>query len=255
MRFGEEASYITLLKGVFPAGAVDAAWGVAPFPPPVELQEAIDRAWDQLSPNPHYNGCIARLESWAADGEKLRLQLCPTDYKTLLYSNQHVAGIVARWGEKQLSHALGISAVVVGADGQLLLMQRSDRVGEYPGHYDVFGGHIEAPDEGEAPDLFYSMAKELQEELALPADAFDLSCFGLLQTLTTRKPELLFISRCQLESGALIRAAREARDKYEYSNLLKVPAHPQDIAGFLRQHRERTSPSAIGCLEMYAATL
>jgi hypothetical protein len=251
----QKPPYVLLLDGRFSPAEVAVSWDAEPCRAAAELQEAINRAWERLDPNPHFNGRIARLDGWQVRGRVLRLQLRPTDYKTLLYSNNHADEIVGRWGEKQLANALGISAVVISADEQVILMQRSQRVGEFPGAYDVFGGHIDVPASGDPPDLFASMAQELEEELALSVNACELSCFGLLQALLPRKPELLFIAKCRLESEALMLAAKGARDCYEYSRLLKIAARPTEIASFLRLDGERTSPSAFGALEMFAATL
>lgn len=247
--------YIPLLTGHFAAHEVQVSWKSLAESRPPQLQREIDAAWQGLRPNPHFNGRIARLEGWEAEQGRLELQLRPTDYKTLLYSNGHVEEIVAQWGERALAKALGISAVVLSADGELILMQRSELVGEYPGCFDVFGGHIDAPARGGRPDPFASMEKELAEELALAAEDFVLRCIGLVLARKTRKPELIFRAHTRLTSDALLQAATAAQDRYEYTRLLTVPAEAGEIAAFLQLNTERVSPSACGALELFAATL
>jgi len=247
--------YIPLLRGHYGVDDLRVTWKSIAESRAPELQQAVDAAWKGLKPNPHFNGRIARLEGWAAEDGALELRLRPTDYKSLLYSNGHVAEIVERWGERALSHALGISALVISADDQLILMQRSEQVGEYPGCFDVFGGHIDAPTRGSHPDPFASMAKELVEELALAVEDYTLRCIGLLRARETHKPELIFRAHSRLHSDALLQSAAAARDRYEYTRLLTLPATAAEISAFLRQRGERVSPSAFGALEMFAATL
>ncbi len=244
--------YHTLFTGRFAPTEVSVQWEDSPPALAAELQAAIDAAWEGLKPNPHFNGRIARLEEWGIEGGALRLRLCPSEYKHLLYSNAHASEIISSWGEEQLARALGISVVVVSADGRILLMERSDQVGEYPGCYDLFGGHINPPAPGEIPDVFASMEKELVEELALPPGTAAMSLFGLLLTWETRKPELLFTARCGMESGAMMRAARAARDRYEYRRLLTLPADAGSINRFLECCRAKISPSAFGGLEIFS---
>lgn len=249
-----EAPYSVLLAGDFAAAAVKIIWDANPHPVAKEMQKAADAAWAQLTPNPHFNGRIARLEDWAVEDGSLILRLCPTEYKTLLYSNRHVHEIVRRWGEQQVSNALGISAIVLTRDNYIILMLRSHRVGEYPGFYDVFGGHIDAAEEGVPPDPFVSMAKELKEELLLQGHDYGLRCFGLIRARAVHKPELLFIADCSLDHETVISAAQKAPDGFEYSNLITIKAGSNSIAGFLRRSGKRTSPSAVGALELFAAT-
>lgn len=246
--------YVTLTAGRFGAGAVVTEWIAQPYPGAPEWQRAIERAWETLDPNPHFNGRIARLERWRTRADSLHLTLRPTDYKTLLFSNGHAEEIIGRWGKEALSRALGISAVVCSADEQIILMQRSARVGEYPGYYDVFGGHIDVSAGEEPADPFRSMAAELSEELALEEGGYQLTCMGLLQTRLTHKPELLFVARCAEESTSIIRSAVSAKDRFEYTRLLCIGNAADSLADFLGAEGERTSPSAFGALEIYSRT-
>ncbi|HOC88959.1 MAG TPA: hypothetical protein PKI90_05385 [bacterium] len=245
--------YHTLFTGRYTPSEVSVLWEESLMPLSGELQAAIDEAWERLDPNPHFNGRIARLEEWEIEADALRLRLRPTEYKHLLYSNGHTGEIIRRWGERYLSRALGISAVVVSSEGQIMLMQRSDRVGEYPGCYDLFGGHIDLPAPGESTDPFVSMAKELEEEIALSPGAAELTLFGLLLTREARKPELLFDARCSLESRLIMQAALSARDRYEYTRLMTISADSASISSFLARNRGMISPSAFGALELFAA--
>jgi ADP-ribose pyrophosphatase YjhB (NUDIX family) len=250
-----EQPYLALFAANFTAAAFSVHWDPSTRLVARELQTAIESAWERLDPNPHFNGRIIRLDNWSLSSEELVLYLSPTDYQSLLYSNAHVEEIVDQWGEEALAQALGISAVVVSADDRVVLMRRSDKVGEYPGCFDVFGGHIDLPEPAEKPDPFVSMAKELDEELALAAGTYSLHCFGLLKARKTRKPELLFIAQCAEESEGLLQAAARARDRFEYTGLLSIVAEADAIREFLYRNGSQVSPSAFGALEMFADSI
>ncbi len=216
-----------------------------------DLAAAIDAEWQVLRQAGYFNGALARLDRWQGDAQHLRLWLRPSDYKTLLYSNRHVAEIASTWGEEQLSRALGISAVVACRDQQLLLMKRSQQVGEFPGAFDVFGGHIDVADGGGAANVFAAIARELEEEACLVPGAYDIAAIGLLETCAARKPELVFAVHCPLDSTQLLAEARQAADKMEYEHLFTLARRTEAIDAFLQAHHGTISPSAYGCLQIY----
>jgi hypothetical protein len=243
------------MTGRFAAAEMITEWNPQPFICAPALQEAIDLEWAALDPNPHFNGRIARLDSWNLHGGFFHLALRPTDYKTLLFSNNHGEEIISRWGEAALARALGISAVVCSADRKIILMQRSDNVGEYPGCFDIFGGHIDVNRNHLHPDPFRSITTELEEELGLAEAEYDLTGIGLVEVRKTRKPELLFAARCALTSEEIVRRAASARDRFEYTRLLQSAEDRRSLRQFLSRNGLRTSPSAVGALEIYAAGL
>lgn len=226
-------------------------WSPQPFLLPPELAAAIDMEWSSRAQEGYFNGALARLQRWLGDEQQLTLWLQPSDYKTLLYSNRHVAQIKARWGEGLLSRALGISAVVACADGQLVLMKRSQRVGEFPGAFDVFGGHIDMPQDGRSPDLFAAIGQELEEEAHLFRTEYEIYCIGLLQTCAAFKPELVFAVKYFSDSARLLSCSQTAKDRREYDQLFTLPCQETAIALFLTEQGENISPSAFGCLQIY----
>jgi 8-oxo-dGTP pyrophosphatase MutT (NUDIX family) len=234
----------------FSPSALVVFWQDQSLPLPGELQLEIERHWQELNGRGFFNGRLARLDSWQIWKGHLALFLRPTDYKTQLYSNTAVNEVVARWGEHALARALGISAVVISRDDQLVLMKRSDTVGEYPGRYDVFGGHIDCLATG-PPDIFAAMAAELEEELGLKEDEIRLRGCGLISAVPIRKPELLFSARTRCAAEEIWARARTARDRHEYGTLETLPNRATAIGRFLKDHRDEISPSAYGCLAVY----
>ena len=201
-----------------------------------------------------FNGALCRLDGFDVDPAKFNLRLSRTNYRDLLYCNAHLAELVAVYGEETMSRALGISVVIETADGFLPLMRRSVGVGESPGTIDVFGGHPHPEHHARngVPDVFVAIADEMRTELGLlPEAAGEISCIGLLATLHTRKPELVFETRLALSMAELRRAARQAQEAAEYVELLAIPARAGDLEALLTRDKGSFSPSGYGCLVMF----
>lgn len=86
-----------------------------------------------------------------ANGVILRLQLGLTCYKDFLGTNwSHEAGNLQQRGRMEvgdpqalLAQPLGVGAVLVTSDGQVVMLRRSQRVAEAAGLLDIPGGHPE----------------------------------------------------------------------------------------------------------------
>ena len=210
---------------------------------PKEMLTESQLFWQENAGPGLYNGSLARLESWKMNGDTLELNLELTDYRTQFYSNHHVERILENWGEKSLSRAMGISTIVEIGDDQVLLMKRSRNVGEYPGMYDVFGGHVEFPGQNIAqPDVYGAMYAELEEELGVNCAPFRLELLGLIESIPNRKPELVFACRLPLTYEKVLEYALNARDRFEFDQIISV-LYPFD--GY------EMSPSAAGCLSLF----
>ena len=206
--------------------------------------------WRQKEKQGHYNGRLVRLENFRTVGAELHLELSGTDYKTLLFSNEFTVNILAGHSEQMLARALGVSAVVKSSDNQIILMQRSALVGEYPNCFDLFGGHIDADLLQDPNAVFSAIERELAEEAALAKSDYDLLCFGLIEAVDHRKPELLFIADCLLSATAIVERAGTAVDRREYQKLLCLANTEHAVQLFVDQNKD-TTPSAVGCLEEY----
>ncbi len=216
------------------------------------MEQEIDGLWQELRSEHCYNGKLARLDFWQVESGSLHLRLSPSDYRTLLYSNRRVQRIAQVWGETFYSRALGVSAVVVSQDQDILLMQRSSRVGEYPNFFDVFGGHIGVPAVDHAPWVFTAMMQELEEELAMSPDLYSLRCLGLGESIPNRKPELIFSAACVQTGEDIVRQASQARDAREYTGIFTVANKESALTAFLEESKWQLSPSAYGGLCLYA---
>ena len=227
---------------------VKVRWNpVAPTWPEM-LQADIHEFWQTLPKDHIFNGSLARLDEWRLEGRDLILQLRPSDYMTLLHSNAHADEIVQEWGTPFLANVLGISVVFVSSDAELMLMKRSEAVGEYPGCLDVFGGHVDVPEQGEIPDVFAAMAQEIQEEMGVPPSEYEMELIGLIQQARIQKPELVFFARSRWSTSAVRSAAAGAVDRNEFVKVRTLPASDGHLERCLTAHAHEMSPSAYGSL-------
>lgn len=236
-----------LQKGSFSRDKVRIKWNTNFKPLPETLAAEMNDFWARQQHRPHlFNGQLARLDSWSLSDGRLQLHLRRSDYRTLLYSNAHIKKIETKWGADSFSRALGISAVLVTADAQIVLIRRSKDVGEFPNCFDVFGGHIDAPSGSDAPSVYKSMEKELAEEAGLAASDFELVLIGLIEAIPNRKPELVFCAHCKLDLSKILEKASGAKDQFEYSEILAL--NQSQLKDFMQKNQSAFSPSAFGCL-------
>lgn len=233
-----------LLKGMWNPNQVKISWNSSVHTPPNGLKKDIELFWDRIKNRHLYNGILARLSGFDISNHTLRLDLQPTEYKTLLYSNEHTGKLIAHYPD-YLSRALGISAIIETTDDRIVYIKRSRQVGEYPGVFDVPGGHIDVPDT-QAPDIFTSMRQEIVEELGITAPD-DLCLIGLVETRDTLKPELVFRTRTPLNTLDIQNQAQRAKDRFEYTHLYSC--HKTELDDLLAQ--KTFSPSAHSSIVLY----
>ena len=243
----------TLFTGNYSRDDVEIIWEPVPLQLPESMLAEIENYWQSLPKQHIFNGALARLDHWAATSVHCQLVLSPSDYRTLLYSNQHIEHIKESWGFKYLSRALGISVVTTSSDNQIIIMKRSANVGEYPNCYDVFGGHVDIGSNG-ASCVYDAMAQEIKEEMDLDAADYDLSLIGLIETTATKKPELVFQAQISKASKDIIKNAKKSKDNIEFSNIYSIFNSPQRLKAFLEENGDSFSPSAFGSLRVYMQT-
>ena len=240
--------YEILWRSLLQKESLTISWSKTKHDLPQELCRAQERYWKTLDNELLYNGELVRLDQW---GEKngLHLLLSITDYKSLLYSHAHAENIIREWGKEFISRALGVSAIVVSSDGYIFVMQNSVNVGEYPGYWDVPGGHVDLPVGDQIPDPFADISRELHEELALSYAINQLTCMGLIETKQTFKPELLFMANCEYDRRDILVEAENSKDKFEFSKLQSLAV--DELEDWTIENINHISPSALAALHFY----
>jgi hypothetical protein len=110
-------------------------------------------------------------DSWAHIRGELFLTLSPSDYQTLIYSNQFVESICQRWGEP-VCQKLG-NQLCAGQRRSPRTSDGAQRCGRRipPGATMFFGGLIDLATDPHETDICTCMAAEIRQELNV-----DLAC-------------------------------------------------------------------------------
>ncbi len=244
-----------LFRGFWPEGRVRVHYRPQLTAWPQELEKASSAYWSRLqSKNPHlFNGELATLLAYRRSSTGiLSLTLGRATYARLMYSNRMAEKWRFRQQQDRLVRVLGISAIVVTADSRIVVVKRSDRVGEYPGHWDVPGGHIHPPGSG-APEIFAAIEEELQGEIGLtPADLAAKAVIGLAENRANAKPELVFRVEATCDLSDIRRRWHRAPEREEFTAVEGIAADAKGVAAFIKDHAHETSPSALASLIVFA---
>jgi len=223
------------------------------------LQARIEKYWqDEITASGKgdfiFNGALCTLLNWEMQDTALCLSLGQTDYKEHLFSNFCHTHMKAAADVQFEAKALGVSLILTTADDRVIMMRRSQQVGEAPGKVDVIGGHIH-PGENRTdgvPDPYAAIRAEVAEELGA-IRLRDLSCLGLLRTTATGKPEMIFTAQAKENATAIIGTAVE-NNSNEVSAWLTFPNSKQTLLSLLETQADQLSPSAAGALWLHART-
>ncbi|KOM50765.1 hypothetical protein LR48_Vigan08g159200 [Vigna angularis] len=139
------------------------------------------------------------------------------------------------------SSPLGNGAVVETKDNKILVLQRSNNVGEFPGHFVFPGGHPE-PQEIDitshqyvkelaeslnikvSQEMFDSIVREVVEEIGVPASSLSIPTFiGISRRNLNVRPAAFFFIKCSLDSKEVQQFYSSAQDGYESTQLYAVP--------------------------------
>lgn len=114
----------------------------------------------------------------------------------------------------------GVSAILINAQGQVLLQQRDDNPAiRYPAHWSLFGGSIE---EGEAPAT--AVAREVKEEID-----FDMRNFGLFREFVqNNKREFAFAGELTARLDELTLTEGQGMNFFYPSQLKELRIRPDD---------------------------
>ncbi|MDZ7344429.1 MAG: hypothetical protein ONA90_07925 [candidate division KSB1 bacterium] len=201
-----------------------------------------------------FNGALCRLENFSQPNGRMQLSLSRTCYRDLLFSNAHTAELLRELGESGPVRALGISAVIETADGQIPIIRRSEHLGEGSGGLDVIGGHVHPDDHCRdgAPDVFFAIADEVQAELGVPPHLLhNMICCGLAENWRHRKPELIFYLSLPLTMNEVRQLSITARESDEFTELLAVSAQESGLRDFIEKHHTQITSSAHACLHLF----
>ncbi|CAN4118998.1 unnamed protein product [Withania somnifera] len=233
---------------------LDEAYDRIPHSDPT-LEQFISEIWDarvQLSSS-LYNGTKFRYGGYNFDVGNDPKQQCHvslhlglTDYRSFVGTN-----LSPMWERflvpseddcvqcQHTSSPLGNGAVVETSDKRILVLQRSHKVGEFPGYFVFPGGHPEPQEVGiishegfqelnqrhminskVSQEMFDSIVREVVEEIGVPADSLSSPVFiGISQRVLNVRPTAFFFIKCNLQSDEIHQLYSSAQDGFESTQL------------------------------------
>ncbi|KAL9268112.1 Nudix hydrolase 9-like protein [Drosera capensis] len=224
--------------------------------PDVDLENSIAEIWDQrLRRNPSlYNGKKFRYAGhiWHTGSDasenvpRVSLLLGLTEYRTFVGTNLSPSWekfLVPSEDEpmrcKHSSNPLGNGAVVETSDKKILVLKRSNNVGEFPGHFVFPGGHPEPHEVGirshkdsvdrdtsnkkVSQEMFDSIIREVVEEIGVPVNSLNDPVFiGISRRELNVRPTAFFFIECSLHSKDIQELYCSAQDGFESTQLYAV---------------------------------
>jgi len=202
-----------------------------------EQKEEIERYWDEMQrkgwkmrPDPLY-----RLLDFSVRNGILDLHLGLTDYKEYMGTNVRHPEWFLEYGDEVMSNAVSVSAVTETRDEKIIIERRSQNVGESRGYYHTKPSGHPHPPEG----IFGGVYSQAKQELGIEkSDITRIACVGLVRSVRSRKPELMFKIKLGISSSEVER--RPKRDAYEFEELLYLPRDPESLARWLIENFEKT---------------
>ncbi|KAM0845600.1 hypothetical protein ACQ4PT_056239 [Festuca glaucescens] len=226
--------------------------------PDSSLQESIDEIWNQrLQENPslysgtkfRYGGHSSHHSDEPNQEYSVSLHLGLTDYRTFVGTN-----LSPLWEKflvpseddsvccQHMSNPLGNAAIVETSDEKIIVLQRSNNVGESPGCYVFPGGHSEPEEVGilahqndvedvgrlierVSDEMFDGIIREVVEETGVPASSLTEPIFiGVSCREMNVRPAAFFFIRCNVDSSTVTELYSRAQDGYESTKLYAVSA-------------------------------
>ena len=190
-----------------------------------------------------YDGPMCRMEYWRAEAGRLEVGLSETSYKPFMGTNLAHPELVEKYGVEVMANPVGVSSAVESSDGYLMLGRRNESVAYYPGRTHPFAGALEPRDGG---DVFGAVGRELDEELGLKEEDFELvRCTGVVEDMRLRHMEMLFRVRTRLS-----RAKIEGQvHREEHGDSVAVRAEGEAVLEALGD--EALTPVAVGSLLLW----
>lgn len=234
--------------------------------PDSNLEMTISEIWDRrVEQNTslfngkkfRYGGHILHGGDSSSQDAHLCLHLGLTDYRTFVGTNLNLLWekfLIAPEEDptrcRHTSSPLGNGAVVETSDKKILVLQRSNNVGEFPGHFVFPGGHPEPQEVGVvshqyetvtnsehvsskvSQEMFDSIIREVVEEIGVPSASLCNPVFiGISRRVLNVRPTAFFFIKCTLQSNEIQHLYSSAQDGYESTHLYSVSRNDlEDIA-------------------------
>jgi len=196
-----------------------------------------------------FDAPLFRFISAQTTGDQLTLTLGDTSYQE--YVTTRVPEFALAHPRQNLGNALSVCSVIETSDESILLEKRQG-VDVYVGRFHVIGGFFERrldTDQGEQPDPFAAMRREIREETGIQADDIcDQYCLGVVYDVTTPHAELCFLTRLHI---SLTEVHKRQPEDDEIQHLLSLRITAESLHAFLLDHHGNISATGEPNLILY----
>ncbi len=228
----------------FDASEITQAWHGLNRPTSPAVERIIRETWETQKALAEqttvvlFNDDLVRASRITCTKTKLHFELGPTCFRDFLGTNLFNAQQVAKDDLGYLADALGISSIVVTADGFIALGRRNDSVAYHGGFLHMFGGLVDQSDRDDqgSYDLFGAAIRELHEELTVSdREISKIVVIGVVRDQSILQPELLFdVTIGATKAEVLERFDPLAKDQ-EHTAIEFVHNDPDAVLPFLRR--------------------
>ncbi|CAA6656848.1 unnamed protein product [Spirodela intermedia] len=204
--------------------------------PAGNLENSIPEIWCQrIQENPSmYNDQKFRYAGYSSknpDGSRSNYSICLnlglTDYRTFvgtnlnpLWENFLVPSEDDTIHCQHMASPLGNGAIVETLDKRIIVLQRSSKVGEFPGYFVFPGGHSEPKEigiSGHPTDAVSAGSEHLNKKVAT-----DPLFIGISRRELNVRPTAFFFLRCNVHSSAVKEFYSKAQDGFESTQLFAM---------------------------------
>jgi hypothetical protein len=189
-----------------------------------EVEAARAASWQALRARNAgvFDGALMRMESHDISGGRLSILGSRTSYSA--YVTTRHAGFHDEHPDAARADPLGMTAVVLTADAQVIVTRRSLAAEQNPGGLYLIDGYAEPVQGSDRLDLTLEIAREIEEEIAVTdLDRAGSFAIGLAYDPVFCHPELFFFTVSKSEAQVILDGARYAPDRNEAAQLLACP--------------------------------
>jgi 8-oxo-dGTP pyrophosphatase MutT (NUDIX family) len=180
---------------------------------------------------------LYRMLGFGLEQGRLQLELGRTDYAEYLLTNVEHPEWREEKGDRVMSDALAVCAVLVTEDGRVPWGRRSRRIIESRSSFHLLpSGHPEPP-----RSVVEGLFDELEEETGVrPEEIREVRCTGLVSSTRTGKSELTFLMSTSVAYAEIFE--RERAGAWEFEECYPLPWNASSARSWLVEHRDDAVP-------------
>lgn len=219
-------------------------------------KEFIDSLWSAAvaknsnNPGTLFNGRLFSLRSWNNDCGNLHLELGDTCYMN--YFGTRSKDFRVRFPGAPQANPLAVCSVLVTLDSYIIIDKRSG--GDvYSNAFHVIGGFMDRDMDikgGAIVDPFFSIGREVMEEVFADISECDGILTGLVYDKRTPHPELCFSYSINLNLADVLDRVKTA-DSREVGEIIGLSNDKKSISAFLLDNLDSISVTGLGCLLLH----